>query len=190
MEQATGKEVATAALTGRRQAWRQLLDALTSGKGASDGRKSAILQAWQRLQQREAVAELWQGEQLVNSLVLDAGRIRIGRDPSCELPVEVAGVSRVHAILERARSSDRDYTLEDFNSANGLFHRDRRIRAIKLRDGDAVWLGSPLKGDAPVLRYKHPRSALEQAVHWLGVGSLLGSTLLVSVMLTAATVAV
>ena len=188
MEQATGKEVATAALTGRRQAWRQLIDALTSGKGASDGRKSAILQAWQRLQQREAVAELWQGEQLVNSLVLDAGRIRIGRDPSCELPVEVAGVSRVHAILERARSSDRDYTLEDFNSANGLFHRDRRIRAIKLRDGDAVWLGSPLKGDAPVLRYRHSRSALEQTIQLFGIGSIVGSGLLVIGLLLAASV--
>jgi len=61
--------------------------------------------------------------------------------------------------------------------------------AIELRDGDAVWLGSPLKGDAPVLRYRQPRSALEQAVHWLGVGSLVGSALLVSAMLAAASVA-
>ena len=188
MEQATGKEVATTAPKGRRQAWRQLLEALLSGKRARDGRKSAILQAWQQLQQREAVAELWQGDKLVNSLVLDAGRIRMGRDPSCELPVEVAGVSRVHAILERARSSDREYSLEDFNSANGLFHRDRRIRAIKLRDGDAVWLGSPLKGDAPVLRYRHPRSAFEQAIHLFGIGSIVGSGLLVIGLLLAASV--
>lgn len=169
--------------TGRRRAWRQLVAAVRSG------RRDAIGRAWQQLRQRQAVVELWQGEQRIRRLVLAGGRIRIGRDPGCELPVELAGVSRVHAILERARARDRDYTLEDFNSANGLFHRDRRIRAISLRDGDAVWLGSPLKGDAPVLRYQHPRSALEQAIHWLGLGSLLGASVLVSGMLVAATVA-
>ena len=169
--------------TGRRRAWRQLVVAVRSG------RRDAIGRAWQQLRQRQAVVELWQGEQRIRRLVLAGGRIRIGRDPGCELPVELAGVSRVHAILERARARDRDYTLEDFNSANGLFHRDRRIRAISLRDGDAVWLGSPLKGDAPVLRYQHPRSALEQAIHWLGLGSLLGASVLVSGMLVAATVA-
>ena len=98
------------------------------------------------------------------------------------------GLSRVHAVLERDRASDRDLTLEDFNSANGLFHRDRRIRRIVLRHGDVVQLGSPLKGQAPELRYQHPRSALEQAGHLLGLSALLGSALLVSGMLAAATI--
>jgi peptidoglycan glycosyltransferase len=171
----------------RRQAWLQLLEALR-GRGGSS-RRAAIRHAWQRLRQRTAIAELWQANQRISLLVLDGGRVRIGRDPCCELPVEVAGVSRVHAILERARPSDRDYTLEDFDSANGLFHRDRRILAISLRDGDVVWLGSPLKADAPVLRYRHARSALEQAIHWLGIASLLGSALLVGGMLTSASIA-
>jgi peptidoglycan glycosyltransferase len=193
MEQATvddpaAEDAAPAAAQDRRQAWRQLLEAIR-GHNAGSGRREAIRQAWRELRRREAVAELWQGEQRISRLVLEGGRVRIGRDPACELPLEVAGVSRVHAILERARSSDRDYSLDDFNSANGLFHRDRRIKAIHLRDGDAVWLGSPLKGDAPVLRYRHPRSALEQAIHWLGVGSLVGAALLVSGMLAAATIA-
>ena len=193
MEQATvddpaAEDAAPAAAQDRRQAWRQLLEAIR-GHNAGSGRREAIRQAWRELRRREAVAELWQGEQCISRLVLEGGRVRIGRDPACELPLEVAGVSRVHAILERARSSDRDSSLDDFNSANGLFHRDRRIKAIHLRDGDAVWLGSPLKGDAPVLRYRHPRSALEQAIHWLGVGSLVGAALLVSGMLAAATIA-
>ena len=193
MEQATVDDsavgdAAPAVALDRRQAWCQLLEAIRGDK-AGNGRLEAIRQAWQQLRQRQAVAELWQGDQRIGAVVLQGGRIRIGRDPGCELPMEVAGVSRVHAILERARARDRDYTLEDFNSANGLFHRDRRIKAISLRDGDAVWLGSPLKGDAPVLRYRHPRSALEQAIHWLGIGSLVGSAALVSAMLAAATVA-
>ena len=173
--------------SGRRQSWLQLLAALRSPGGGD--RHEAIRQAWQQLRQRQASIELWQGDQRISTLPLQLERIRIGRDPGCELPVAVAGVSRVHAILERTRASDRDYTLEDFDSANGLFHRDRRIRAINLRDGDAVWLGSPLKGAAPVLRYRHPRSALEQAIHWLGLGSLVGSGLVVSAMLVAASVA-
>jgi len=185
--QASAAEAPAAAPRGRRQAWLQLLQALRGGSGT--GRLPALQEAWRQLRRREAVAELWQGDQCVSRRVLEGERIRVGRDPDCELPVEVAGISRVHAILERTRSSNREYTLEDFNSANGLFHRDRRIRAIELRDGDAIWLGSPLKGDAPVLRYRHPRSPLELALHWLGIGSLVGSTLLVSAMLGAATVA-
>ena len=51
-----------------------------------------------------------------------------------------------------------------------------------------VQLGSPLKGQAPELRYQHPRSALEQAGHLLGLSALLGSALLVSGMLAAATI--
>ena len=114
--------------------------------------------------------------------------MRIGRDPACELSLAEPGLSRVHAVLERDHASDRDLTLEDFNSANGLFHRDRRIRRIALRHGDVVQLGSPLKGQASELRYQHPRSALEQAGHLLGISALLGSALLVSGMLAAATI--
>ena len=42
----------------------------------------------------------------------------------------LTSLSRVHAIMERQRPGDRDLTLVDFDSANGLFHRDRRIRSI------------------------------------------------------------
>ena len=132
--------------------------------------------------------ELWGGGALLHQLPLENRRYRLGRDPGCELALGEPGLSRVHAILEKRRPSDREFLLEDFNSANGLFHRDRRIRAIALRHGDVVRLGSPLKGEAPELRYSHPRSPLEQAVHLLGLGALAGSALLVSGMLVAATV--
>ena len=49
-------------------------------------------------------------------------------------------------------------------------------------------LGSPLKGEAPELRYRHPRSPLEQAVLLVGVAALAGSSLLVSGMLVAASI--
>jgi penicillin-binding protein 1A len=145
-------------------------------------------QAWRQVVVRQPRLELWAAGRCRQELPLADRRYRIGRDPSCDLVLSGPGLSRVHAILEKARPSDRDFTLEDFRSANGLFHRDRRIRWIQLRHGDAVQLGSPLKGEAAELRYRHPRSPLEQAVHRLGVVALAGSALLVSGMLVAASV--
>ena len=169
-----------------RQAWLELARAALQGPWPQ--RPAAIRAAWGPLSQRQAEVELWAGGQRIASLPIHDQRVRLGRDPGCELHLEDPGLSRVHAILERQRPSDRDITLEDFNSANGLFHRDRRIRSIQLRHGDVVRLGSPLKGQAPELRYHQPRSPLEQALHRLGVAALAGSALLVSGMLVAASI--
>ncbi len=172
---------------GRRGPWWELLRAL--GRGELAQRPAAVAAAWRRLLQRQAAVELWMGEQRLLVRPLEPGqRLRIGRDPACELHAPAQNLSRVHAILEQERSSDRDFRLEDFNSANGLFHRDRRIRAIGLRHGDVIQLGSPLKAEAPQLRYLHPRSPLERALHLAGVGALLGSALLVGGLLAAASV--
>lgn len=169
-----------------RRAWRGLAGAAVRGPWRQ--RPAAIRAALVPLRQHQAELELWAGGVRQQQLLLEDRRYRLGRDPACELPLAEPGLSRMHAILEKGRPSDRDFTLEDFNSANGLFHRDRRIRRIQLRDGDAVRLGSPLKGEAPELRYRHPRSPLEQAVHLLGLAALGGSTLLVSGMLLAASI--
>ncbi|MEY3750033.1 MAG: hypothetical protein RLZZ631_2076 [Cyanobacteriota bacterium] len=169
-----------------RQAWASLAQALLQGPIRE--RPAAIRAALVPLRAHQPRLELWSGDQKLNDLPLANARYRIGRDPACELPLDAPGLSRVHAILEKQRPSDREFALEDFNSANGLFHRDRRIRSIQLRDGDAVRLGSPLKGEAPELRYRHPRSPLEQAVHLLGLAALGGSALLVSGMVLAASI--
>jgi len=171
----------------RQNLWQELLKACVTG--ALAGRPEAIRQAVAALRQHSPSAELWQGDQLVQRLELGEGRIRIGRDSACELPLDSPSLSRVHAVLERRRPGDRDLTLVDFDSSNGLFHRDRRIHSIALRDGDAVDLGSSLKGDTPVLRYYHRRSALELVVHGLGITSLVGSALLAGGMLLTASMA-
>lgn len=132
--------------------------------------------------------ELWVGGRCLHDFALEDSRYRLGRDPACELPLAELSLSRVHAILEKQRPSDREFTLEDFNSANGLFHRDRRIRWIQLRDGDTVNIGSPLRGEAPELRYKHPRSPIGQLVYSLGLGALASSALLVGGMLVTASI--
>ena len=169
-----------------RRAWLELARAACLGPWRE--RPAAIAKVWPLLRAHQARVELWAGGRQLSELVLENKRYRLGRDPACELPLAEPGLSRVHAILEKQRPSDREFALEDFNSANGLFHRDRRIRWIQLRDGDAVRLGSPLKGEAPELRYHHPRSPLEQAALLLGVAALAGSSLLVSGMLVAASI--
>lgn len=186
VEQGSGRTSEEPQAHGHRTAWRGFLTALSQGE--IRGRPAAIRSAWRPLLARQAVAELWLGERRLSRTVLGEGRYRIGRDPACELPLEAESLSRVHAILEKRRPDERDFALEDFNSANGLFHRDRRIRAIRLRHGDQVQLGSPLKGAAPRLRYLHPRSPLEQAIHLLGLASLLGSGLLVGGLLLVSSV--
>ncbi|MEB3263703.1 MAG: transglycosylase domain-containing protein [Synechococcus sp.] len=171
----------------RRERWLAFWRACSRGPLAE--RPGGAARAWRQLRQRQAEVELWAGGQRLGRYPLESGqRLRIGRDPACELPVADPSLSRVHAILEQERRSDRDFQLEDFHSANGLFHRDRRIRSIRLRHGDVVQLGSPLKAEAPQLRYFHPRSALEQALHLGGLTALVGSTLVVGGLLAAATV--
>jgi peptidoglycan glycosyltransferase len=171
----------------RLELWRALVKACV--RGELSARPAAIRQVWAALREHEATVELWQGGSCVGRLPVGEGRIRIGRDPACELALDSPGLSRVHAVLERRRPSDRDATLLDYDSSNGLFHRDRRIRSIALRHGDTVVLGSALKGDTPELRYQHRRSGLELGLHGLGIGSLIGAGLLASGMLMAATIA-
>jgi peptidoglycan glycosyltransferase len=161
--------------------WRLLL------QGDGRQRLAALGRLWRQARRRQAHLQLWQGQSLVRELPLGEERLRIGRDPVCELPLQAAGVSRVHAFIEKERPEDRDWVLEDFNSANGLYWQDRRIRAIRLRDGDAVQLGSPLR-DAPTLRYVHPRSPWEQLVHGLGLVSLIGSGAVIGALLLLSTI--
>ena len=168
-------------------AWSAFGRALLTGPVAS--RPQALAKALRLLRQRRAWLELWQGDVCRQRLPLGDGRYRIGRDPQLELPVDGSGISRVHGIVEKQRPQARDYRLEDFGSANGMFWQDRRIRSIDLRHGDQLQLGSPLRAEAPTLRYCQPRSPLEQAIHWGGVGLLGGSAIALSLLLAATTIA-
>jgi len=168
--------------------WRELGRALLHPAPWRE-RRQAVERAWQQLSHHQAQLELWEGERCTGRLPLAEERVRIGRDPDCELPCQATGISRVHAFVERERRGDRDHRLEDFNSANGIFWRDQRIRSISLRHGDRIQLGSPLKGAAPTLRYRHPPSPLEQLLRAAGLASLVGSAVLVAALLGASTIA-
>ena len=189
---AIGPRLGPAALAPRLSAglapWRRLGQALLQ-PAPWPRKRSALAAAWAQLSHHQAELELWQGDQCSGRVVLAEQRLRIGRDPGCELACQAAGLSRVHAVVERQYRADRDYRLEDFNSANGLFWRDQRIGAITLRHGDRIQLGSPLKGVTPTLRYLHRRSPLEQVLRLTGLAALGGSALLLAALLGASSVA-
>ena len=67
-------------------------------------------------------------------------RFVVGRDEGCDLVLEDERVSRRHAYL-RAHPDGRA-ELHDLGSANGTFVNGRRVRELRLRDGDEIALGN------------------------------------------------
>src|SRR4051812_49224690 len=71
----------------------------------------------------------------------DAGMIRIGRSPQCEIQIDEASVSRVHASL----AVGPPVTVTDAGSANGTRVRDKPIAPnipYDLAPGETVQIGS------------------------------------------------
>ncbi len=63
----------------------------------------------------------------------------LGREPSCDLPVNDVEVSRRHA---RLIAQSGGHAIEDLGSTNGTFVNGQRIRTVTvLRLGDKVRLG-------------------------------------------------
>ena len=60
---------------------------------------------------REASLELWQDGRLLQQLPIGQERIRIGRDPGCDVVADFDGVSRVNCFVESERVGDRDPNL-------------------------------------------------------------------------------
>ena len=70
---------------------------------------------------------------------LYSGRMVIGRASDADLRVESRMISRHHCQII---SNDRLCVIEDLNSTNGVFIKDKRVRRHNLNDGDVVSLGS------------------------------------------------
>jgi adenylate cyclase len=63
----------------------------------------------------------------------------IGRHPNNNLRLPDREVSKEHARIDRTGSG---FMLKDLGSSNGTFVNGRRIRELKLRDGDEIALGN------------------------------------------------
>jgi len=71
-------------------------------------------------------------------LTLTADEMIVGRQPTCDLVLPTASISRQHA---RLLCQDGAYYLEDLNSRNGTFVNGRRVStAVRLVDRDVIQL--------------------------------------------------
>jgi general secretion pathway protein A len=67
------------------------------------------------------------------------GRVVIGRASDAELRVDSRMISRHHCQIV---TNDRLCTIEDLNSTNGIYVKDKRLRHYNLNDGDVISLGT------------------------------------------------
>ena len=105
--------------------------------------------------------EVWDrgGRQL---RALDSERITVGTLESNDVVVDVDGVSRVHAVLERFRDA---WFVRDLGSRNGTFvNGDRILGERALHSGDEILLGrlrllfhAPARGKATAAIAQPPR---------------------------------
>jgi adenylate cyclase len=63
----------------------------------------------------------------------------LGRHPNNTLRLVDREVSKEHCVLERLGGT---YVLRDLNSSNGTFVNGRKIKELRLRDGDEIALGN------------------------------------------------
>jgi predicted component of type VI protein secretion system len=75
---------------------------------------------------------------LIRSYDFRQETVSIGRDPSADVHLENAGVSRAHARIEWAGGR---YELVDCGSANGTFLNDAPVARAPLGDGDMFTIG-------------------------------------------------
>lgn len=66
-----------------------------------------------------------------------AVRTTIGRDPSCDIVIDNAGISRLHAAIEVVGDS---FVLRDCESQNGMTLNGEPLREGRLVDGDIIGL--------------------------------------------------
>ena len=68
-----------------------------------------------------------------------AAKTTLGRHPNNTLRLVDREVSKEHCSIERVGNT---YLLRDLNSSNGTFVNGRKIRELRLRDGDEISLGN------------------------------------------------
>ncbi|MDO8643989.1 MAG: FHA domain-containing protein [bacterium] len=101
--------------------------------------------------------EVLKGEHAGKKFMLEGTRqlVLIGRDPSCEWPIDDDRISRKHAKISRQWDT---VTIEDLKSKNGIYVNNKRVKRRELRDGDVILLGT-----LPV-RFKNPQDINMEAL--------------------------
>ncbi|MFY8149687.1 MAG: transglycosylase domain-containing protein [Prochlorococcaceae cyanobacterium] len=104
-------------------------------------------------------------------VALSADALRLGRDPSLEIVIDHAAVSREHARLERRGGR---WVLRDTGSTNGLWWRGQRVQELLLQEGDAVALGPQGPQPVPWLIFHQPGARAWQQLPRLLAMALTG----------------
>jgi hypothetical protein len=86
---------------------------------------------------RARLVQIEQGRR-VGTTQISSDLLTIGRDPGCDVVLEHARISRLHARIE---ASENGHVLIDLNSANGTVVAGQRVEgAVRLRTGDTIEL--------------------------------------------------
>ena len=96
-----------------------------------------------RAQRKQAALVVLQGSEsdIGTHVVLDK-IVTIGRDPTCELPLQDDGISRRHCRVQRGEEPTA-FVVEDLRSTNGtLLNGESLTEPTRLRAGDRIYLGA------------------------------------------------
>jgi len=75
----------------------------------------------------------------VEEFSLEKDEMIVGREADSDIQIDDASISRIHARF--IRKSEKAFSVEDENSTNGLFVRDKQVSHHSLRHGDLLRFG-------------------------------------------------
>jgi pSer/pThr/pTyr-binding forkhead associated (FHA) protein len=78
------------------------------------------------------------GGQEQKTFQLDQPRMVVGRDATCEIPIDNLGISRNHCAFAARGEA---FVVQDLGSSNGTFVNGRKITEHFLNDGDEIVIG-------------------------------------------------
>lgn len=107
---------------------------------------------------REIIITTKNGELLVR-IAVEPGEYVIGRDPSCNIVVDLDLVSRRHAILI---VNYHDVVVEDLGSVNGTY-----INGKKIEGAARLWPGQKIRIAASTIEIRRVKSSMEGTSPWL-----------------------
>ena len=91
----------------------------------------------------KAFLAITQGPDKGTVIHLDGESVRIGREPTCDVILSDAQVSRQHLKVSRVQS---DWRLVDLNSSNGTLVNGEQLKLKALQDGDLIIVGETMMG--------------------------------------------
>ena len=74
----------------------------------------------------------------IKTIETEKAEITIGRNPANDIHIDNLGVSKQHAKIIK---QDGGFVVEDLNSTNGTFIKDKRVAKAVLNNNDEIHIG-------------------------------------------------